>query len=88
MSKTQTEPVICINNRGYAASLERLKVYFASRDAGDEKHGLLRVVDESGNSYLYPKRLFLALPQSKAMASKAKAILAGHKAPRRTKTAA
>jgi hypothetical protein len=35
-------------------------------DAAAEKHGLLRVVDESGEDYLYPKALFrsIALPQS------------------------
>jgi hypothetical protein len=36
------------------------------RDADAEKHGLLRIVDESGQDYLYPKAFFrpIALPQS------------------------
>jgi hypothetical protein len=50
--------VVCIDNEGYAASLEKRKIYIALRDAAAEKHGLLRVVDESGGDYLYPKKSF------------------------------
>jgi len=51
---------------GYAASLEKQKIYVALRDAEAEKHGLLRIVDESGDDYLYPKTLFrpIVLPQA------------------------
>jgi hypothetical protein len=58
--------VVCINNEGYPASLERRKIYVLIRDPVAEKRGLLRIVDESGDDYLYPKMLFrsLALPQS------------------------
>jgi hypothetical protein len=58
--------VVCIKNDGYPASLERRKIYVAMRDAAAEKHGLLRVVDESGEDYLYPKAFFraVALTQS------------------------
>jgi len=58
--------VVCIDNRDYPASLEKRKIYVALRDAEAEKHGLLRIVDESGGDYLYPKALFraLALPQA------------------------
>ena len=58
--------VVCVNNAGYAASLERRKIYLALRDPEAEKHGLLRIVDESGEDYLYPKTLFrsIALPQA------------------------
>jgi hypothetical protein len=58
--------VVCISNEGYPASLERRKIYVALRDPHSEKHGLLRVVDESGEDYLYPKLFFrsIALPQS------------------------
>jgi hypothetical protein len=56
--------VVCIDSKGYAASLEKRKIYIAFRDAAAEKHGLLRVVDESGEDYLYPKKSFrpIALP--------------------------
>jgi hypothetical protein len=51
---------------GYAASLEKRKIYIALRDAAAAKHGLLRIVDESGEDYLYPKKSFrpIALPQA------------------------
>src|SRR5262245_45409754 len=53
--------VICVRNHGYPASLERRKIYVALRDAMAEKHGQLRVVDESGEDYLYPKAFFRAI---------------------------
>jgi hypothetical protein len=58
--------VVCLKNEGYPASLERRKIYVAVRDLLAEKHGLLRVIDESGDDYLYPKALFrpIVLPQS------------------------
>ncbi|HEY1836559.1 MAG TPA: hypothetical protein VGG36_02805 [Rhizomicrobium sp.] len=57
--------VVCVENEGYPASLEKRKIYIALRDAVAEKHGLLRVVDESGDDYLYPKKFLrsIALPQ-------------------------
>ena len=67
MAKVQTKQlVVCVDNEGYAASLEKQKIYIALRDAGAEKHGLVRIVDESGDDYLYPKAFFrsIALPQS------------------------
>jgi len=55
MAKAQTKQlVVCVNNAGYLASLERRKIYVALRDADAEKHGLTRIVDESGDDYLYP----------------------------------
>ncbi len=67
MAKAQTRQlVVCIDNGGYRASLEKRKIYIALRDATAEKHGLLRIVDESGEDYLYPKAFFrsIALPQA------------------------
>ncbi|MEA2840321.1 MAG: hypothetical protein QOF41_1651 [Methylobacteriaceae bacterium] len=57
---------VCIDNDGYPASLERRKIYVALRDLEADKHGLLRIVDESGDDYLYPKTLFrsIVLPQA------------------------
>jgi hypothetical protein len=56
--------VVCIDNKGYAVSLEKRKIYIALRDAAAEKHRPLRIVDESGADYLYPKKSFrpIALP--------------------------
>jgi len=58
--------VVCINNEGYPASIEKRKIYVALRDPAAEKHDLLRVIDESGDDYLYPKAFLrsIALPQS------------------------
>jgi hypothetical protein len=67
MAKSQSKQlVVCVINEGYAASLEKRKIYVALRDPTAEKHGLLRVIDESGEDYLYPKGFFraIALPQS------------------------
>lgn len=57
--------VVCVRNTGYAASLELRKIYQALPDTDAEAHGLMRVVDESGEDYLYPVRFFVAvdLPQ-------------------------
>jgi hypothetical protein len=64
-AKTQTKQLaVCIDSEGYATSLDKRKIYIALRDATAEKHGLLRIVDESGEDYLYPKKSFrpIALP--------------------------
>jgi len=57
--------VLCVRNRGYAASLERRKVYRRLDDGRAARHGLIRVVDESGEDYLYPSSYFvpIALPK-------------------------
>jgi hypothetical protein len=56
--------VVCVNNDGYRASLEKRKIYLAVRDAMAERRGFMRVIDESGEDYLYPKAFFrsIALP--------------------------
>ena len=67
MSKPPSKQlVVCVNNEGYPASLEKRKLYVTLRDATAEKHGLIRIIDESGSDYAYPKVLFrsIALPQS------------------------
>lgn len=51
--------VICIRNDDYPASLERRKIYEALPDADAEKHHQIRVIDESGEDYLYPKEYFV-----------------------------
>ena len=58
--------VLCLRNDGYEVSLEPRKIYKALPDAQAKAHGQLRVVDESGEDYLYPKELFavVKLPPS------------------------
>jgi len=55
---------VCLRNRGFVASLEVRKLYQFISDPDAEANSLIRVVDESGEDYLYPARLFrkLALP--------------------------
>jgi hypothetical protein len=62
--------VVCLDNRGYPASLERGKLYSLLDDAVAAKLGLLRLVDESGESYLYPAQLFAAIAVPEAIAER------------------
>lgn len=66
MSKATRQLVICLGNSGYTVSLERRKTYVAIPDAAAEKLGQIRVIDESGEDYLYPSSLFVdaQLPHS------------------------
>ena len=50
---------VCIRNDGYEASLELRKLYTSMPDRLGETHGLIRVVDESGEDYLYPADYFV-----------------------------
>ena len=60
-AKAKADLVVCIRNRGYAASLELRKIYRALADPDAGQHGYLRVLDESGEDYLYPADFFLPL---------------------------
>ena len=57
---------VCGSNRDYPASLEPRKIYRVVRDDEASARGLMRVIDEPGEDYLYPERYFLpiSLPQS------------------------
>ncbi|MBI4964124.1 MAG: hypothetical protein HY913_12665 [Desulfomonile tiedjei] len=50
--------VVCIKNEGYAASLEPRKIYRVVPDRTAAGHRLIRVVDESGEDYLYSEKYF------------------------------
>ena len=50
---------ICIKNEGYQASLEPRKIYRVVTDAEAEGKGMLRIVDESGEDYLFPADFFV-----------------------------
>ena len=73
-SKNQSTPVkrarepnfaVCVKNDDYRASLELRKLYVVLEDAFAE-HDMIRIVDESGEDYLYPSSYFVRveLPQS------------------------
>ena len=54
--------VICVKNAGYLASLELRKLYEVIDDPIAEKDDMIRVIDESGEDYLYPIDMFVAAP--------------------------
>ena len=56
--------VVCVRNERYKASLELRKLYEVLDDAFGEKHKLVRMIDESGEDYLYPSDYFVRIPAS------------------------
>jgi hypothetical protein len=62
--------LLCVRNEEYPASLELRKLYQVIRDSAAAEHGLVRVIDESGEDYLYPAEYFipLRLPESVKLA--------------------
>ena len=64
--KPKRQFLLCVNNAGYPASLEVRKVYQALPDELAATRGFVRVIDESGEDYLYPSGRFVAveLPQA------------------------
>ena len=60
--------VVCIRNEGYAASLELHKIYRVLPDDAAEADGDLRVVDESGEDYLFPASYFAPIDVPTAVA--------------------
>ena len=59
MMATSSGYLLCIENSGYAASLELKKVYRQITDAVAHERQMVRVEDESGEDYLYPARFFV-----------------------------
>lgn len=66
--------VLCVKNDGYPSSLDVRKIYRALRDPDAEKHGQIRVIDESGSDYLFSSRYFVRLPMP-AAARRALAVI-------------
>ena len=62
MAKTRTKSkyVLCIADKD-CEDLEKGKVYAALPDAKAKRDGYLRIIDESGEDYLYPDSLFVAV---------------------------
>ena len=58
---------VCIDNKEYPASLELHKIYRVLVDREAAQDGDLRVVDESGEDYLYPARNFLIIEVPKSV---------------------
>ena len=66
--------VICINNHGYEASLEQRKLYEVLPDEQASKHGQLRVIDESGEDYLFPRKMFMDIALEEEVAERVSSI--------------
>jgi len=62
--------VVCVANRGYRASLVIRRLYRILPDGEAERNGLVRIIDESGEDYLYPKKLFVAIDLPSALTKK------------------
>ena len=67
MARISKELVICVKNEGYSVSLERRKLYVALPDAKAAEYGQLRVIDESGQDYLYPREFFVEIELPKTL---------------------
>jgi len=53
--------VLCVSSERYPASLEARKIYQCVLDPQAQAHGQIRVIDESGEDYLYPQELFIPI---------------------------
>lgn len=65
-NNSETIFVLCINNQDYPASLEMRKIYQAFQSPRAAEHQLIRVIDESGEDYLYPAEYFIPIELPKA----------------------
>ncbi len=62
MKKNQHKTfVVCVKNEQWPESLELRKIYESLPDIVAEKDGFIRVIDESGEDYLFPKSCFLKI---------------------------
>jgi hypothetical protein len=63
---SETQFVLCMRNDEYEASLEVRKIYQVLPDSRATQHQLIRIIDESGEDYLYPRDyfVFIKLPQT------------------------
>ena len=60
-SKQENHFAVCVNNKGYEASLEAGKLYRVIPDDEAASHGYIRVIDESGEDYLYSATRFVEI---------------------------
>ena len=60
--------VMCVDNAAYPASLEVRKGYVSLGEPDSEMKGFIRVIDESGEDYLFPKKYFVGVELAKTAA--------------------
>jgi hypothetical protein len=65
-SKVSRQYLLCLRNDNYPASLEVRKIYESVPDRAAAAKGFVRVIDESGEDYLYPSDYFvpISVPQA------------------------
>jgi hypothetical protein len=61
MTRTKDRFVLCVDRGTYQASLEPRKVYRVVADPAAEARSMIRVVDDSGEDYLFPATLFVPI---------------------------
>jgi hypothetical protein len=66
MKRSELQFVVCVKNKDYPASLELRKLYQVVADETAAKLHQIRVIDESGEDYIYPEEYFVPvqLPES------------------------
>ena len=64
--RSEVRYVLCVKNDGYPVSLEVRKLYQTMDDPAARKHGLIRIIDESEEDYLYPQDYFVSIELPKA----------------------
>jgi len=67
VTRRTNEFVVCVRNEGYEVSLALRKIYQTVPDSGAARHKLVRVIDESGEDYLYPQDFFLPIELPRAV---------------------
>jgi hypothetical protein len=70
MSNTKSNFAICVDNKEYPASLQLWKVYRVLPDEKGERHNnMIRVIDESGEDYLFSASYFVPIKLPRAVES-------------------
>ena len=59
-----TKFVICVNNEAFPLDLTIHKVYRVIPDERADKHGMIRLIDDTGEDYFYPTPMFLPVEVS------------------------
>ena len=61
MSENVRQFAVCVRNEDHEESLELRKIYEVLEDLSAAKHHMIRVIDEEGEDYLYPRDWFLPI---------------------------
>ncbi len=67
LARSQVRFAVCVNNKGYEASLEVGKLYRLVPDHEAERRGYVRIVDESGEDYGYSADRFFSIDVPKPL---------------------